>query len=113
MKILLATHSSLQSQMFEAAFSLLGFEVVALAANGREAIDKYFESPGWIDLLFMDRQLQDMPGVEAAMQILAQDPSAKIIIMENRAGQSKELSFDIDDCRFKLKSFDMDKPEAL
>jgi len=56
-----------------------GFEVVAQAANGREAVNMYKEhSP---DLVTMDVTMPVMSGIEALKLIMQDDPEAKIIMI--------------------------------
>ena len=56
-----------------------GFEVVAQAANGREAVNLYKEhSP---DLVTMDVTMPVMLGIEALKLIIQDDPEAKIIMI--------------------------------
>jgi two-component system chemotaxis response regulator CheY len=55
-----------------------GFNVIAEAANGEEAVAKFRElSPA---LVMMDVYMQGMGGIEATREIISLDPSAKIII---------------------------------
>ena len=56
-----------------------GLEVVAQAANGREAVNMYKEySP---DLVTMDVTMPVMSGLEALKLIMQDDPEAKIIMV--------------------------------
>lgn len=55
-----------------------GFEVVAEAQNGAEAIEKYkSEKP---DLVTMDITMPEVDGVTALREIKAFDPNAKVIM---------------------------------
>ena len=56
-----------------------GLEVVAQAANGREAVNMYKEhSP---DLVTMDVTMPVMSGIDALKLIMQDDPEAKIIMI--------------------------------
>ena len=56
-----------------------GLEVVAQAANGREAVNMYKEhSP---DLVTMDVTMPIMSGIDALKLIMQDDPEAKIIMI--------------------------------
>ncbi len=60
------------------------YEVIAEAANGKEAIEKYQEvSP---DLVTMDIVMPVMDGIEATREILKIDPNA-VIVMCSALGQ--------------------------
>jgi two-component system, chemotaxis family, chemotaxis protein CheY len=56
-----------------------GFEVIGDAANGREAVDKYFDLRP--DIVTMDITMPEMDGVEALSEIKKKHPSAKIIMI--------------------------------
>lgn len=55
-----------------------GYEVVAEAADGLEAVDKYqLHNP---DLVTMDITMPNMDGIAAIKEIMKSDPNAKIIV---------------------------------
>jgi two-component system chemotaxis response regulator CheY len=55
-----------------------GFQVVAEASDGGEAVEKYRQlRPA---LVLMDVYMTDMSGIEATRQITAHDPAARIVI---------------------------------
>jgi DNA-binding NarL/FixJ family response regulator len=56
-----------------------GFEVVAEAASGREAVRLAAERAP--DMVLMDINLPDIDGLEATRQILAADPSVRVLVM--------------------------------
>ncbi|NLO40736.1 MAG: response regulator [Ruminiclostridium sp.] len=56
-----------------------GFQVVAEAANGHEAIAKYrLHNP---DIVTMDITMPDMDGIAAVKELKKIDPEAKIIVI--------------------------------
>ena len=65
-----------------------GFEIVGEATNGVEAVAKYGELKP--DLVTMDITMKVKDGVEAAKEILAADPEARIV-MVTALGQEKML----------------------
>ena len=65
-----------------------GFEICGEAANGIEAVTKYDELKP--DLVTMDITMKEKDGLEAAREILAKDPNARIV-MVTALGQEKML----------------------
>ena len=55
-----------------------GLEVVGLAKTGAEAIAGWRETRP--DMILLDQQMPDMTGLEAAEQILAEQPDQRIIL---------------------------------
>jgi two-component system chemotaxis response regulator CheY len=55
-----------------------GFEVVAEAANGREAVNLYKKYKP--DIVFMDITMPEMTGIEAVKEIRKGYPSARIVM---------------------------------
>jgi len=56
-----------------------GHEVVAEAANGKEASEQYKKSKP--DIVTMDIIMPDMGGIEAVKEIISQDKKAKILMV--------------------------------
>ena len=65
-----------------------GFEIVGEATNGVEAVSKYNELKP--DLVTMDITMKVKDGLEAAREIIAADPNARIV-MVTALGQEKML----------------------
>jgi two-component system chemotaxis response regulator CheY len=65
-----------------------GFEIVGEATNGSEAVQKYAALRP--DLVTMDITMKGMDGLQAAREILAQFPDARIV-MVTALGQEKML----------------------
>jgi two-component system chemotaxis response regulator CheY len=65
-----------------------GFVIVGEASNGNEAVTKYVQLRP--DLVTMDITMKEKDGVEAAREILARDPNARIV-MVTALGQEKML----------------------
>jgi len=61
-----------------------GLKVVAEAANGEEALEKYREVRP--DLVFMDLSMPVMNGIEATRAILEEFPDARIVALTTYAG---------------------------
>ena len=86
-----------------------GYEIAGEAANGKEAVKKYYELRP--DLVTMDITMNEKDGLEAAKEILEMDEDARII-MVTALGQERMLvdSFKIGVKDFVVKPF---KPERL
>jgi two-component system NarL family response regulator len=56
-----------------------GFEVVAEASNGREAIDAFLVHRP--DVILMDLRMPEMEGVEAVKRIREIDPHARVVVL--------------------------------
>ena len=61
-----------------------GMKVVAEAANGEEALEKYRQERP--DLVLMDLSMPVMDGIEATRAILAEFPDARIVVLTTYAG---------------------------
>ncbi len=56
-----------------------GYDIVAEAANGKEAVDQYRKSKP--DVVTMDIIMPEMGGIEAVKEIIKADRDAKILIV--------------------------------
>jgi len=65
-----------------------GFEICGEATNGNEAVRQYEKLKP--DLVTMDITMKEKDGLEAAREILAKDPHARIV-MVTALGQEKML----------------------
>ena len=66
-----------------------GYEVVAEAGNGKEAIERYKEvSP---DLVTMDITMPEVDGIMALMEIMKIDPNAKVLMCSAMGQQAMVL----------------------
>lgn len=85
-----------------------GFEVVAEAQNGVEAIEKYkSEKP---DLVTMDITMPEMDGVSALKAIKQLDPKAKVIMCSAMGQQSMVMdAIQAGAMDFIVKPFDNDR----
>lgn len=58
-----------------------GFEIVATAADGRSAVEKYKELHPNVDLVTMDITMPNMDGVSALEQIVEYDKDARVVMI--------------------------------
>lgn len=63
-----------------------GYEVVAEAVNGADAIKKYREHAP--DIVTMDITMPEMTGIEALKVILQNDPQAKVVMISAMGQES-------------------------
>jgi response regulator NasT len=78
LKILIADDETLITMSLATMLQNIGHRMIARARNGQEAVEKAKElSP---DLILMDIKMEDMDGLEASRQILAQQPVPIIIL---------------------------------
>jgi AmiR/NasT family two-component response regulator len=78
LKILIADDETLITMSLSTMLENIGHRMIARARTGQEAVEKAKElSP---DLILMDIKMEDMDGLEASRQILAQQPIPIIIL---------------------------------
>ncbi len=78
-KILLADSSTFTRILLANALETLGFEVVATAKDGREALDKFAQySP---DIALIDLKLEGIDGIDVIRALTTQDPSAAVALL--------------------------------
>ncbi|MDE7311926.1 MAG: response regulator [Eubacterium sp.] len=87
-KILIGDDSILARKQLKDILSELGATHYIEAANGQEAIDKYNEEPA--DIVFLDIVMPVKDGVTATREIMAQHPSA-VIIIASSIGTKEQL----------------------
>jgi len=67
-RILLAEDNPVNQKLATMMLTKAGYQV-EVAANGREAVDKYLATPEDFDLIFMDVQMPEMDGITATREI--------------------------------------------
>ncbi|MDN4523988.1 response regulator transcription factor [Fictibacillus fluitans] len=87
-----------------------GFTVVDSASNGMDAIKKYEEHQGKVDLILADIQMPEMDGLQLIQEIRKSDPHIHFIILSGHADFSyakKAIAWGVDD--YILKPLDEDE----
>ena len=87
-KILIVDDATFIRTMVKDILVPRGYEIAGEATNGNEAVKKYVELKP--DLVTMDITMREKDGLEAARDILAKYPDARII-MVTALGQEKML----------------------
>jgi two-component system chemotaxis response regulator CheY len=78
-RILLADSSAFTRILLANALGTLGFEVVAVAKNDRETLDKFAQySP---DIALIDLKLDGIGGIEVVRALTKNDPSAAVVLL--------------------------------
>lgn len=84
--ILIVDDAAFMRMLLKDILTKAGYTVIAEAENGKEAVAKYKEhSP---DLVTLDITMPEMNGIDAAREIKAADPNAKIIMCSAMGQQS-------------------------
>jgi len=76
-----------------------GYEIAGEATNGDEAVGMYMKLKP--DLVTMDITMKEKSGLQAAREIIAKDPNARIVMI-SALGQEKML---IDSFKIGVKDF--------
>ncbi len=78
-KVLLADSSTFTRILLANALETLGFEVVAVAKDGREALDKFAQhSP---DIALIDLKLGEIDGIDVIRALTTDNPSAAVALL--------------------------------
>jgi two-component system chemotaxis response regulator CheY len=77
-RIMLVDDTAFMRRMLRDILTKEGFEVVAEAANGREAVATYREAHP--DLVIMDITMPEMDGIAAVSEIVDGDAAARILM---------------------------------
>ncbi|WP_054031663.1 response regulator [Desulfatitalea tepidiphila] len=80
-KILIVDDSSIMRKMIKQTLQDQQHMVAGEAKNGRDAVEMYKSLRP--DIVTMDITMREMDGFEAAKEILAVDPEARIIFLSN------------------------------
>ena len=78
-KVLLADSSTFMRIMLNNALEQLGFEVVAVAKDGKEALDMYAECNP--DITLVDVALERPDGISVIRTLTEHDPSAVVVLL--------------------------------
>ena len=113
-KVLVVDDAKIMRMNIKKMLTSLGHEVIAEAENGYTAIEMYKKYSGEVDLTTMDITMPMFQGVEdgiaAVKEIIAFDPSAKIIMVTSHGEQQKVIqAIQSGASNYLLKPIQMDK----
>lgn len=80
-KVLVVDDSMFVAKQIGQILTSEGFEIVATAGDGEEAVSKYKQLKDQIDLVTMDITMPKMDGVTALEKIIEFDPDAKVVMI--------------------------------
>ena len=78
-RILLADSSTFTRIILSNALEAIGFEVVDIAKDGREALDKFTQHNP--DIALVDLELEGIDGIYVVRALTTQDPSAAVALL--------------------------------
>ncbi len=110
--VIIADDSPFMRTMLKGIVDNMGFEVVAEAGNGDEAVVAHLRHHPTVTIL--DVTMPGSDGVEAARRIVAADPQA-VVVMSCALGQKEEVLAAIKAGArdFVIKPFETDRVEAV
>ena len=116
MKVLVADDSGIMRKIIIRSLNSVGVTDIVEAANGKEAIDKFKETP--VDLILTDWNMPEKSGLDVVVEIRATGSQVPIIMVTTEAQKGQVISaiqagvndyltkpFEADDLRAKLDKF--------
>ena len=88
-RILVADDAAFMRMMIKNILTQNGHEVVGEAENGAEAVERYAELKP--DVTTMDITMPEKDGIAALKEILASDPSAKVVMCSALGQEAKVI----------------------
>ena len=105
MSVFIVEDESSIAMLYQDLLEAYGFEVVGVAKNGEEAVNKYKSFSIKPGVIIMDHRMPIKTGIEATEEILQFDKNAKIIFA-SADGTVKETALSIGVLIFEEKPFD-------
>ncbi len=111
-RLLVADDERHLRKTFSLAARLVGYETIAEASNGNEAVALYQQHKP--DLVLLDINMPVKTGLEALEEIIALDPDANVIILTSLADQeSVDKALELGATNYILKSTPIDKIKTI
>ncbi len=92
--------------LYKQVFAIKGYQVVADAYDGEEAVKKFIELEPKPDVIIMDHRMPNKDGIQAMREILAIDPNARIVFI-SADSKMREVSMKNGAKSFGLKPITM------
>ena len=89
-KVLVVDDSAFIGKQMSQILTYEGFDVIAMAADGEQGVQKYKELRSTIDLVTVDIIMPVMDGITALEEILKYDKNAKVVMVSS-AGQEDKV----------------------
>lgn len=96
------------AELYTEIVELQGHTVIAVAANGDDAVREFVAQRGAVDLIIMDHRMPGKTGLEAAREILATGVPVKLILASADPGVEEKAS-KLGPIRFLKKPFTIDR----
>lgn len=107
-KVLIVDDSVVYRSQLRNAVSMLDYcEVVAVASNGKMALERMAQGP--VDLVILDLEMPEMNGLETLQEISKRSYSAKVLMFSSHSKRGAEITMDA--LRFGASDF-VPKPGA-
>ncbi|HOP74166.1 MAG TPA: response regulator [Bacillota bacterium] len=107
-RIMIVDDAAVMRMMLKNMLQSIGYEVIAEATNGKEAVVKYQECRP--DLVTMDITMPEMDGIQAVRSIRILDPKAKIVMCSAMGQKALVLeAIEAGACNFIVKPFNEGK----
>ena len=110
-RVLVVDDAAFMRKMVTDALASGGHEVIGEAGNGAEGVEQFQELRP--DLVTLDITMPEKDGLEALKEIMALDPSARVIMCSALGQESKVLeSIKLGAKDFVVKPFEQDRVNA-
>mgnify|MGYP001245982910 CR=1 FL=1 len=83
MRVLIAEDNQSIVNGYKRIFPAFNIEIIDIAVDGLEAVEKYHKHANRIDLVLCDNSMPRMSGLEASRRILSLDRNAVIVIVSS------------------------------
>jgi two-component system chemotaxis response regulator CheY len=90
LSVMIVDEEEMLHELYGKLLELKGYQVVASAYNGEEAVEVYKEADQRPDLVLMDHRMPVKNGLEAMREILEIDTSARVVFLTADAAVAEQ-----------------------